>query len=304
MTGLSARSIGRFEHHEIDEITEIAEIERKGIKMDSSNRASLAIAVVATLSLCWPSLAVAYPGGTPDFQTDVAPFCAACHSSLSESVLLGAPGDRAAKEVAERKHLAVILSGQKAYGELSEENRSKLVELIQLVDSKSTIALEYPPQVAVGETFRVTIRVAGGAGPTVGVGLVDRAHRWFAKPVSTLGWTIVGAPTIIGPDGQPQSRWLKRRPERVGRNVSFVNVEGWSSNADTDEWASAKIVFSLKAPDHAGDYPLVGFYLYGTEKATALGTQSHPVRGDQPRGGYGGKSGRVKFTPEHIITVK
>ena len=32
-----------------------------------------------------PGLGAAYPGGTPSFQADVAPYCAACHSSRDES---------------------------------------------------------------------------------------------------------------------------------------------------------------------------------------------------------------------------
>ena len=251
-----------------------------------------------------PAQLAAYPGGTPDFQTDVMPFCAACHSSTNETDLEGAPGDRAVKEVAAQKHLAGIMAGTKTYAELAAPDRAKLVDLIKAVDAASTIELEFPPSVAPGETFQVTARIAGGSGPAVGVGLVDRAHRWWAKPASTLGWAVVGSPTIIGPDGGPQSEWLNRRPERKGRNVTFVNVTDWKSNAEAQQWASAKVIFTLRAPEKAGEYPLVGFYLYGTEKATTLGTKPNPMYGDQPLGGYTGKSGRVKFTESHVITVK
>ena len=57
-------------------------------------------------------VAIAYPGGTPSYQTDVAPYCASCHSSRNVEMLEGG-GERAEKYVAERKHIAVILSGQK-----------------------------------------------------------------------------------------------------------------------------------------------------------------------------------------------
>jgi hypothetical protein len=251
-----------------------------------------------------PAQLAAYPGGTPDFQTDLTPFCAACHSSTSEHDLEGAPGDRAAKEVAAQKHLAAIMAGTKAYAELSPPDRAKLVELIKAVDAASTIALEFPPSVAPGETFQVTAKLTGGAGPAVGVGLVDRPHRWWSRPASSLGWEVVGAPTIIGPKGSPQSDWLNRRPERKGRNITFVNVTDWKSSAETQAWASAKVIFTLRAPEKPGEYPLVGFYLYGTEKASALGTKANPMYGDQPLGGYTGKSGRVKFTAAHVITVK
>ena len=83
-----------------------------------------------------------------------------------------------------------------------------------------------------------------------------------------------------------------------------VNVTGVESDASQGRYASAKIVWTLLAPDKPGDYPLVGVYLYGTEKGTPLGTKTHPVYGKTPLGGFGGNSGRVKITPAEIITVK
>ena len=47
------------------------------------------VGIVIVVGLAAPWVAGAYPGGTPDFQTDVAPFCAACHSSRSEEALAG-----------------------------------------------------------------------------------------------------------------------------------------------------------------------------------------------------------------------
>ena len=155
-----------------------------------------------------------------------------------------------------------------------------------------------------GESFNITVIVTGGAGPVVGVGLVDRAHRWYARPASAVGWSVVGAPTIIGPDGRPQSDWLERRPSRLGRKVTFVNVTGVESDATTGSWSKSKVIYTLQAPTRAGEYPLVAVYLFGTEKATTLGSSEHPIYGKQPLGGYGGKSGRVRFTPPVVITVK
>lgn len=245
----------------------------------------------------------AYPGGTPDFVTDVAPFCAACHSSISVDALAGA-GERAEKEVAATKHLALIRAGDKGYGELSEAERATLVQHIQALDAASTIEVEHPPQVAPGETFQITVRLAGGAGPVVGLALVDRAHRWYARPASAVGWKVVGAPTIIGSDGQPQKEWLERRPERFDRGVTFVNVTGIESDASTGSFASAKVIFNLQAPKEPGNYPLVGAYLYGTEKGSPLGYTVSPLGYQQTRGGYTGKSGRVKFSEPVVITVK
>ncbi len=267
-------------------------------------QSSWRIALLAALSMGVTAPAFGYPGGTPDFQTDVAPFCAACHSSSSPKDLAGVPGDRAEKEVAANKHYALVAGGNKAYGELSEAQRAQLVELLKAVDANSTIEIEFPPQVAPGETFQITARVTGGAGPVVGVALVDRAHRWYAKPASSAGWQVVGAPTIIGPNGSPQTDWLSRRPERFGRAITYVNITDWKSDADAGDWAKAKVIFTLKAPDKPGNYPLVGAYLFGTEKAIGLSTKSNPMYGDQPLGGYTGKSGRVKFSAEHVISVK
>jgi hypothetical protein len=262
------------------------------------------VAITMTFLVWGASGASAYPGGTPDFQTDVAPFCAACHSSVSLEALEGA-GPRAEKELAANKHRALILQGQRPYEKLTTADRATLAQQIQAVDANSKIELsDYPPQVKSGESFNITVRVTGGAGPVVGVALVDRPHRWYARPASSAGWSIVGAPTVIGPDGQPQTDWLDRRPQRMGRNISFVNVTGVSSDAVAGAWSKSKIIYTLRAPERPGDYPIVGAYLYGTEKATALGSTQHPVYGKQPLGGYGGKSGRVKFSQPLVITVK
>ena len=260
--------------------------------------------IAAALLVFASSGVSAYPGGTPDFQTDVAPFCAACHSSVDVESLEGA-GARAEKELSANKHVALILQGEGPYKKLAEAERATLARQIQAVEANSMIKLvDYPPQVKAGESFNLTVLVTGGAGPVVGVGLVDRAHRWYARPASAAGWVVVGATTVIGPDGKPQSGWLERRPERMGRKVTFVNVTGVSSDAAAGQWSNSKIIYTLQAPDRPGEYPLVGVYLFGTEKATTLGSTEHPIYGKQPLGGYGGKSGRVKFTPPLTITVK
>jgi hypothetical protein len=246
--------------------------------------------------------AQAYPGGTPDFQTDVGPYCAACHSSTAPEDLAGL-GARAEAEMPMNRHFSAIRSGTGHYAELAAEDRGRLIELLTAIDQNSTIQLEVPAQVAPGEKFQVTVKVTGGAGPSVGVGLVDRAHRFFARPASSLGWEVVGAPTIIGPKG-PQSDWIGRRPEREGRGITFVNVEGVASSAEENRWSRAKIIYTLRAPHTAGDYPLVGAYFYGTETGAAMSTRIHPQYGKQPLGGALGKSGRIKFSKETMISVR
>ncbi len=133
--------------------------------------------LVLGICLLLPIGAAAYPGGTPDYQTDAAPYCASCHSSVAEEDMAGA-GERASKELAERKHISVVLSGQKGYEKLSEPDRVALAEQIRALDAASTISMKVPTSVKPGHTFQVQISVTGGAGPVVGVGLVDRPHRW------------------------------------------------------------------------------------------------------------------------------
>jgi len=261
----------------------------------------LAVSGLAILGL-GAELASAFPGGTPDSQTDVSPHCAACHASTADTDLSGL-GERAAAELPLNKHFAPIRAGIGPYSELSEPDRARLIELLSAVDRNSTIQLEHPAQVAPGEVFQVTVKITGGAGPAVGIGLVDRAHRFFARPASSIGWQVVGAPSILGPKG-PQSSWIERRPERDGRGITFVNVLGIESSADSDKWSRAKVIFTLKAPAVIGDYPLVGTFYYGTETATALSTRMHPRLGAQPLGGLAGRSGRIKFSEPAVINVK
>jgi len=261
------------------------------------------IALLSILALvALPLSAGAYPGGTPTYQTDIAPFCAGCHASLDEASLAGA-GERATKELAENKHLASIDAGRGGYGELSEADRETLADHIMAVDENSTITVQFPPQVTAGESFSVTVSVAGGAGPVVGVALLDRGHRWYARPATAAGWRVVGAPSVIGQDGKPQAGWVSKRPESFGAGIAYVNITGIESDPATDTWATAKAIFTLKAPDRPGNYPLVGAYFYGTEKASPHGYKLNSVGWKMPRGTTAGASGRIRFTEQHTITV-
>jgi hypothetical protein len=238
-------------------------------------------------------VAGAYPGGTPSYQTDVAPFCAGCHSSRSVDMLEGSP-DRAAKETSERKHIAVVLSGQKGYSSLSEPDRLALAEQIRALDAASTVALAAPARVTTGQTFEVRISV---------ISLVDRPHRWYARPAASAGWQIAAPPKITGPDGAAQHEWLARRPDADGHNVSYVNVTDISSDPAAGKWGSASVVFTLRAPMLPGKYPLAAAYLYGTEKSSILGYTTNALGWKEPRGGMGGPSGRVLFTELYAIEV-
>jgi len=265
-----------------------------------SGARGLALALAAGLG---PAAALAYPGGTPSFQTDVAPYCAACHSSRSAEALAGT-GQRADRELAETKHLARILAGEEGYASLSEPDRESLAKLVRALDVASTVTLVCPDAVAPGSAFEVAVDVTGGGGPVAGIGLVDAAHRWWARPAASAGWQVVAPPRITGPDGAPQEEWLARRPESAGRNVSFVNVTGVASDPARERYAHARVVFTLRAPDRPGTYPLAAVYLYGTEKSSVLGYTTDAEGNEKVRGGFDGGSGRVLFTPVRQIEVR
>ena len=106
------------------------------------------VAVLAAL----PALSHAYPGGTPGFVTDVAPYCAACHSSVSADQLAGVPEARVQAELAANKHLAKIevATDGSAYEKLSEAERRALIEGIQRIDAAARVRVDMPPTVKAG----------------------------------------------------------------------------------------------------------------------------------------------------------
>ncbi len=244
--------------------------------------------------------ASAYPGGTPSFQTDAAPYCASCHSSRQLHALAGAPGDRATKELAENKHIALVLAGEGGYEVLSPEQREELAGHIRALDKASTVSITAPRKVVVGEAFTVVVDLTGGAGPVVGVALVDRAHRWRARPAPGAGWCVVKPPTIRGQNFQEQQKWLQKRDG--DRNLSFVNVTGIRSKAATAEWGRAQVVWTLRAVA-AGKRSLAAAYWYGTEKGSPHGVYEDPIRGKLLRGGFNGQSGRILFSEVLQIEV-
>lgn len=264
--------------------------------------ASGRIAVVASAAALAAGSALAYPGGTPEFQTDVAPYCAACHSSRDAAALAGA-GERADKETAQRKHLAVILAGQKGYADLSEADRRSLAAQVRALDAASTVTLEAPERVAAGATFEVTVRVTGGGGPVVGIALVDAAHRWYARPASAAGWIVAAPPRATATGGANAQEWLAERPEALDRNLSYVNLP-LASDPAAEQWGAGEVVFQLRAPSRPGTLPLAAAFFYGTEKSTVLGYKTSAVGWKEVRGGVGGGSGRILFTPVKQIRVE
>ncbi len=263
------------------------------------------LAVMAAALLFPASLSMAYPGGTPQYVTDVAPFCTSCHSSVSAAQLAGVPEKRVEKELAANKHIAEILQALEgsAYHGLTETERQELVRGIEAIDAASRVRLNAPTRIKVGQVFEVMVAAIGGAGPVIGLSLVDAAHRWQARPAPSVGWRIVAAPRILGPDGKEQTQFIDGRVAGLSPAISYVNVYGVSADPGRGRYDSVTVTFRLQAPATPGSYPLVAAFLYGTEKASPHGAVQE-VWGVRPLGGFTGHSGRVRFSEPLQIEVE
>ncbi len=257
----------------------------------------------ALLGVGVASAAAAYPGGTPDYQTDAAPYCASCHSSTNLQMMSGLEPERAERELAANKHLPAIDAGKGDYQALTPEERALLAEHVRAVDAHTSVKINALPKVAMNQELRVVVDIAGGAGPVVGVALVDVPHRYLARPAPAVGWVVSREPTILGQDFQEQTEWLSRRPLSMGRNLAYVNVVGLHSDAVLGEWARAQVIWTLRAPNRPGKLPLTAALWYGTEKASPLGVLADPLRGRILRGGATGASGRILFSAPLTIDV-
>lgn len=260
---------------------------------------------VCSVVLAVPASAPAYPGGTPQYVTDIAPFCASCHSSTSGSQLAGAPENRIQAELAETKHIAKILAAKPngPYAELTEEQRSALIEGVRRIDAGSSVQLVAPDKIAPGQVFEATVEARGGGGPVVGIALVDASHRWQARPAASAGWRVLETPSVTGPDGEAQTRFTDGRRPDLGPGISYVNVYGIDNDPASESFARVTVRFRLKAPPEVGTYPLAAVFLYGTEKASPYGAVEQ-IQGRSPRGGFGGAGGRVRFSDVLSIRVE
>ncbi|MBI4588393.1 MAG: hypothetical protein HY725_06110 [Candidatus Rokubacteria bacterium] len=244
-----------------------------------------------------------YPNGPLIHVSDLAPACAGCHSSMSADQVRNLPPDFAGKQVVDAKHYQAILAGAGAYKDLGPADREKLVEDIKLMDANSTVSLSAPSTAARGQNITVTVTVKGGAGPVVGVFLLESNLRYQARPIASDGWMVVGAPKVIGPDGAEQTKWVDSRAEGAKKNLSFVLVYGVKSDLARKSFPESKITWTLRAPLDPGKYTLAAAFSYGTEKASALGAVPQVGGSVLPRGGGAAASGHLKFSPVATITV-
>ncbi len=249
--------------------------------------------------------ASAYPGGTPAYVTDIAPFCASCHSSASEDQLQGMPPARVTAELAANKHLAKIRTPppDSAYVKLSAADREALAAAVEKLDAGTSVKLTAPATAKAGAEIEVVVETVGGSAPVLGVALVDAISRNQSAPISARGWGAVGKPVVIGPDGKPQTKFTDGRNPALPPGTSYVNIDGIDTDAAAGKFAKTKTTWKLRAPAQAGKVPLVAVMLYGTETGSPHGAVETPY-GKQPLGGFTGSSGRVKFSAVATVDVQ
>lgn len=263
----------------------------------------LRTSVFALAALALAATASAYPGGTPAYVTDVAPYCASCHSSASADQLQGVPEQRANAELAANKHLAKIRTppADSPYAKLSPADREALAAAIEKLDAATSVKLSAPATAKAGAEIEVVVETVGGSAPVLGVALVDAVSRFQAAPASARGWFVVQKPIVIGPDGKPQTKFTDGRNPALPPGTSYVNIDG--IGADPGKPSTTKTTFKLRAPSQPGKVPLVAVLLYGTETGSPHGAVETPY-GKQPLGGFTGSSGRVKFSAVQTIEVQ
>jgi hypothetical protein len=271
------------------------------ITRDGTTTIRIAVATAVMMTAA-PRLAAAYPNGTEAYVTDAGPYCAGCHSSRQESQFREMPKEHAAQQLVEGKHLATITKGTAPYDKLSEADRATLVEHIRAVDTATTVALEVPKSVKAGSELTATVKAHGGAGPVVGVMLLDSDLRYQSRSPAGNGILITGAPVVTGPDGKAQTTWTSKRAPGLGQNINYVMVYGMKGDAVAKQFGSATVAYPLRAPTKPGEYTLAAALMYGTEKASPLATVKK-VGFNVPLGGFAGASGHVLFSERQTLTV-
>lgn len=267
-----------------------------------NRRSAVADIILVVLVVCWGSRAWAYPGGPLQDVTDAAPFCAGCHASTDANQLREMQGPRKQQMLA-TSHIAAIKAGTGNYSKLTPEQRIQLAADVQKVDDNAKVSLDIPAVVGRGADFAARVATQGGSGPVVGVMLLDVDLRNQSRPIEAENFAIVGAPEVIGPDGNRQEQWEKSRYDDLPRNLEFLVVFGIKADLANNQFSSTKVVYNLSAPMRRGKYTMCAAFLYGTEKASPLGRIEMHGR-TLPLGGFDGTSGRIKFSELKTIEVR
>jgi hypothetical protein len=247
----------------------------------------------------------AYPGGTPRFVTNAAPYCATCHSSVNADQLRDLPPDAVSGMLPENRHYADLSAGERNYSKLSAEDRGKLLAAVKAMDANCRVGLSASAtRLKPSAPFTVTVTTRGGAGPVVGVMLTDNDLRYQSSPVQTEGFVLTAPPQVTGPDGKPQTKFLDGRLAGLSKNINYVNIQDVRSDPEANSYPECKVVYALNAPAAPGEYTISAAFLYGTEKASPLGRVEAPGGRVLPLGGQGGGSGRIQFATPVKITVR
>lgn len=246
----------------------------------------------------------AYPGGTPKYVTNAAPYCAGCHSSVSAQQLREMPADASAGMLAENRHYPSITNGEDRYQKLESGDRQKLLDAVKAMDANCKVELAASEtKVKPSGAFTVTVTTHGGAGPVVGVMLTDNDFRFQSGPVQCQGFVITKAPDVTGPDGKPQTKFLEGRAAELAKNINYVNIQDVHSDPTANVYPTCKVVWTLRAPAEKGEYTISAAFLYGTEKSIEIGRVQMPDGRIVPAGGGSAASGRIQFAKPVKIVV-
>lgn len=259
--------------------------------------------VLALLALAPADLALAFPDGPAGLVADLAPTCAYCHASIQRDSLKGVPEGFVNSLLVEGRHYKRIEAGEGFYRELSQQDRDRLLQDVKAMDAAASVALSGPAAARPGQEITVTVTGKGGAGPVVGLFLVDTPLRFQARSPAGDGWLIVGPPKVFGPDGKEQTRWIDGRAPGLKKNLNSAVVYGVKSDLEKKEFPESKATWTLKAPQEPGTYTLTAAFHFGTEKASPAGRVERPGR-VLPRGGFDGTSGRILFSQPVTVTVR
>jgi hypothetical protein len=247
------------------------------------------------------AVALADPYGPPHAVTDMAPFCARCHASTSEAQLPELRPEIAMTETVAEKHIKHIKTGA-AYKDLTAAQRETLIDAVTWVDEQATVRITGPVRAKRNNRIEVTVITKGGAGPVIGLSLVDSLLRFQARPIGSSGFKVLGPPMVIGPDHKAQADWIDRRVRGSDLSLSTIMITGIRGDAETQEVSETRTTWNLRTPAEPGVYRIAVAFYYGTEKAHPLGTVIQNGR-PEPRGGINGGSGRVMFSNLLSIVV-
>jgi len=266
--------------------------------------AQLALVAVSVVALAFAAGSVeAYNGGPVQLVTDLASACATCHSSMQKEQLRNLPEAMQSAQWVENKHYKQIEAGEGPYKEMTPADRAHLLADVKAMDAAASVVLAGPASARPGQEITVTATVKGGGGPVVGVFLLDTDIRFQTRPVTADGWIVVGAPRVIGPDGQSQTRWTDGRAEGLPKNLNSALIFNHKSDLEKKEFPESKVSWTLRAPQAPGTYNLYVAFHYGSEKASPVG-QVERAGTVFPRGGPAGPSGHILFAKPVAVTVR